>query len=344
MDFDGLSRRGALQVGIGGSLLVAGGCLRLGTSEDGGGAGEAEFSFQASGTALDVTFEGGATLTAGAVELRSTDGTAAAWNELGSTSAAADETLQEGDVATVGPDVINWEDPVESGETVRVVFVADDGSPTTLATYPTAETTQPTGTPTPQRPEFTRSVTDNWSGVVSLEPEDASLEIRNGGGYERGQNEPRDAPFGGAVRTEPVDGPPFTVRFEGVEFTRNSVENNLDLGLTAETEVRLFQRAHDEFVIVTNNEGVVDSTDDFVLQVGTGGESNHSAPFSIAGNGNDVRVTYGGATAEAHVDGERVASVSTELSGPLRGAVQLEDDPDTSASDTVRVGRYVEQA
>lgn len=57
------------------------------------------------------------------------------WYELGSTTTTENGEITEGDVATLGPDVLNWEAEIDDSGIVRLVFFSSGGSPTTLATY-----------------------------------------------------------------------------------------------------------------------------------------------------------------------------------------------------------------
>jgi hypothetical protein len=105
-----------------------------GTAESDPAGATFEFTYRTDSRAVVVTYDGGGRLRAGAVRIESTTGNQIAWPELGSTIARSDEVLSSGATAVLGPDVLNWGDPIRPDETIRVVF--DGGqSVVTLGRY-----------------------------------------------------------------------------------------------------------------------------------------------------------------------------------------------------------------
>jgi len=114
---------------------------------------DASFEFDYSGGSLTIRFTGGGPIPASNLVVRSSDGTQVRWHELGSTAVPASGNVTSGDTATIDSSVLNWPNAVEQSETIRVVFVAEGGSPTTLGMFePSAEET-PTETETPTNGE-----------------------------------------------------------------------------------------------------------------------------------------------------------------------------------------------
>lgn len=130
------TRRNLIRAGLSG-VTVGGltGCLRLGSREDQGSPEDARFDADYENGTLRITYLGGGSLPAGQIKIRSKSGKNVTWNTLGSTAAGESETLSPNQTATLGPNVLNWQSEVSPGETVYVVYVAGDGSPTTLATF-----------------------------------------------------------------------------------------------------------------------------------------------------------------------------------------------------------------
>jgi len=138
MVYKGWMRRRVLTCAAGLGTAGLSGCLRMiGGSEDSGGLEAANFRFEQSDERLRIIYEGGGSLVAQQLEIRSTAGTVASWNQLGSTQAQAETALSSSATATIGPEVVNWEQPVVAGTVIRVVYMIDGESPTTLATFET---------------------------------------------------------------------------------------------------------------------------------------------------------------------------------------------------------------
>lgn len=131
--------------------------------------GGANFSFEyaAEQQQLTIQFNGGAAIAGGNLQIRAaTTETRTLWSELGSTMADTDQQLETGATAVLGPEVINWNQQVGRGETIRLVFVGQD-TPATLgrftppesgtltATVPStpAPTAEPTATEIPTQAE-----------------------------------------------------------------------------------------------------------------------------------------------------------------------------------------------
>lgn len=99
----------------------------------------ADFEFEHTEGSLTIRHAGDDPIPAGRLVVRSSDGTRVRWNELGSTAVREDGTVSAGDTARIGSSVLNWPDSVGGSETVRVVFMTESGSPTTLAKYVPAQ-------------------------------------------------------------------------------------------------------------------------------------------------------------------------------------------------------------
>lgn len=127
---------------------------------------DASFSFDYSGGSLTIRLTGGGPIPASNLVIRSSEGAQVRWHELGSTAVPASGSVTSGDTATIGSSVLNWPNAVEQSETIRVVFMTEGGSPTTLETFePSAEET-PTETETP---EDTETPTETPSGSVTVD-------------------------------------------------------------------------------------------------------------------------------------------------------------------------------
>ena len=101
---------------------------------------DASFSFDYSGGSLTIRLMDGGPIPAANLVVQSSDGTEAHWHELGSTAVPASGSVTSGDTATIDSSVLNWSRSVEQSETVRLVFLLEEGSPTTLDMFaPSAE-------------------------------------------------------------------------------------------------------------------------------------------------------------------------------------------------------------
>lgn len=161
------------------------GCLRLIGGEDGGGTttdgstdGPTEassrpgpdntsFRFEHDSESLAIQYADGVPIPAEALVVQSAAGLRVRWHELGSTSVRAGDDVTPGATATIGPTTLNWETAVSEGETVRVVFVPEEESPTTLATFDDSDggTDTETATETETEPE-TETETPVEGGVI----------------------------------------------------------------------------------------------------------------------------------------------------------------------------------
>jgi len=148
-------RRALLAAGATGVATTLAGCFGiLDSGSDDADPSESEFEFSRGRTegrgTVQIEYAAGDSLAAGDVEIRTSDGDAAVWSALGSTTEAAEDSIQTGATARLGPGVINWPSAVESGERVSVLYVPNEDSVTELASFniPTATPTA-TQTPTP---------------------------------------------------------------------------------------------------------------------------------------------------------------------------------------------------
>jgi len=142
--FDDSTRRQYLLtlsvVGVGGLAGCSEGDIPLpedeteASSSDLGGA-NFSFEYAAEQQELTIQFNGGATIEGGDLQIRAaTTETRILWSELGSTIADTGQELDSGATAVLGPEVINWNQPVGRGETIRLVYVGQD-TPATLGRF-----------------------------------------------------------------------------------------------------------------------------------------------------------------------------------------------------------------
>lgn len=179
-------RRRFFTSGVALAVLGTSGCLRLDTeSQDTGpaepstaaaqsdvDAAQFEFEYEPAGNAVTITYTGGGSLIGRNLQVRTTAGTEVPWPQLGSTVAAPDEPLERGARATLGPDVLNWEQPVERSERIRVVYTGT-GAPATLDRF------QPGATDTNQSqgdtPTSGATPTTDASGEISRRNADGEV-------------------------------------------------------------------------------------------------------------------------------------------------------------------------
>jgi hypothetical protein len=111
--------------------------------------GGANFSFEydAQAQAVTIQYNGGATIQAGNLQIRSSSGMQIDWSQLGSTTTGSDSQLTSGSTAVLGADILNWGQAVGPGETIRLVFAAGDG-PSTLGRFTPPESSTLTSTQT----------------------------------------------------------------------------------------------------------------------------------------------------------------------------------------------------
>lgn len=146
-------RREFLSVGLTGAMVGLAGCsdsvtIETGSDDEDDGSTEtpdidtAGFSFSYDETAkqVQIEFTGGATIDAGNVQIRHDAGLEVLWAELGSTTAGPTEDIEAGSVAVLGPETLNWETPIEAGETIRLIYTGKE-TPATLERYSPPEST-----------------------------------------------------------------------------------------------------------------------------------------------------------------------------------------------------------
>ena len=153
-------RREFLGVGLTGAMVGLAGCsdsvtIETGSDDEDDGSTEtpdidtAGFSFSYDETAkqAQIEFTGGAAIDAGNVQVQHDAGREVLWAELGSTAAGPQEDIEAGAVAVLGPEILNWDAPIEGGETIRLIYIGKE-TPATLERYtPPGETD--TGTTVP---------------------------------------------------------------------------------------------------------------------------------------------------------------------------------------------------
>ncbi|QLH77985.1 type IV pilin N-terminal domain-containing protein [Halosimplex rubrum] len=156
MTADGFGRRRFVGTGIVGFATGLGGCADLFGGPETARSARFEFEYDSANGSLTATHAGGDGIPASDLVIETVDGTRATWSELGSTSETADQSVEEGSAAEVGPATVNWERSVGPAVTIRVLYVPSEESVTTLETFvpptstPTATSTpSTTGTPTP---------------------------------------------------------------------------------------------------------------------------------------------------------------------------------------------------
>lgn len=96
---------------------------------------DATFEFDTAGTVLRIELTNGGPVPASALSIRSSDGTAVPWAQLGSTSVGESGTVTAGDTAVIGSSVLEWPTSLEASETIRVAYLTDDDVLTTLGRF-----------------------------------------------------------------------------------------------------------------------------------------------------------------------------------------------------------------
>jgi outer membrane protein assembly factor BamB len=135
--------------------------------------GGANFSFDYSAVDQQVTiqFNGGADILAGNLQVRSSTGVQAEWAQLGSSVASPEERISTGATAILGPDILNWDQPVEPDETIRLVYVAAE-TPATLGRFtPTESATLTSTVPSTSTPEPTDEPTEPPTDTPTDDPD-----------------------------------------------------------------------------------------------------------------------------------------------------------------------------
>jgi Tfp pilus assembly protein PilV len=102
-----------------------------------------EFTYDGEGT-LRIVYVSGPPLPAGNVRIRSSEEGTVRWGELGSTAKGPGDDLSPDDSAMLGADILNWPSDVDpSAEVIRVLYISEDGAPTTMARFERIPTTTP---------------------------------------------------------------------------------------------------------------------------------------------------------------------------------------------------------
>lgn len=156
-------RRQFLGLGLTGAITGIAGCaeyLDRETSSEGNQSTSANidtanFTFEYNAEAQQVTIEctesGG--INGGDLQIRHESEREALWAELGSTTAGPNEEINTGATAVIGPDILNWETPIQYEETVRLIYVEKE-TPTTLEQFSVPELTDGTSESTDDQPRL----------------------------------------------------------------------------------------------------------------------------------------------------------------------------------------------
>lgn len=165
-----VSRRWLLTTAATIGTLGTSGCLRL-LRGGSGNPRNAEFEFVREGDTLVIRHAGGGSVPAENLEIWSSRGVRVAWPKLGSTTSGAADDVSEGSVARIDGSVINWPHDITSSDTIRVVYIGEEGSPTTLGVWQcgTEGTTNSTATgdqtTTADSAVGTRIVSESFEGT-----------------------------------------------------------------------------------------------------------------------------------------------------------------------------------
>lgn len=147
-----ISRRTVLAAGLTAVVSTAG-CSAGGnatptpTETESFGGARFAYKYTAESETLLIQFTGGATLTGGDVEVQNTRGKQVTWAELGSTAAGSSEEIQADATAELGPDVVNWDEPVKRDDTIRLIDIGKQ-PPVTLSEFVPAAVATSTATTT----------------------------------------------------------------------------------------------------------------------------------------------------------------------------------------------------
>jgi hypothetical protein len=206
--------------------------------------------------------------------------------------------------------------------------------PTDSAATPSGSTTTATATPSGR---FERYTSGSFPGEVTLES-DPLVRVTIEGALGSPGNHPR----AGIIRTSPIE-PPFEVTFAGVSFERSSVENGINIGLSAFRSQLFLAEGQTPYVSVRSEDGRSDPTK-FVLEFGAEGSSVTVAtePFSVTGDDTDITLVHTGERIRLLVDGTEVSNREYGLSESFFPAVTLEDDPETEQGGSLTVTSYTE--
>lgn len=342
IDYNSL-RREFLGIGLTGAMAGLAGCnsINVGSDEESPNIETAgfKFSYDEAAKQVQIEFIGGAAIDAGNVRIQNDAGREVLWAELGSTTAGVDEDIEAGAVAVLGPNILNWGTPIEGGETIRVIYTGKD-TPATLTRYtPNSEEDQ---TPeddstTPEDGEYSfEKVLTNWSGSASTDDDEYITTIQTDGSS-TAHGSPSSAQI---VRTEGRTTLPQKATFE-IQYTNNTVQNNMAVGLST--------RDGDDTgvsgaVNIVNAEPAVDpeKTNYYTLTVSNGNDWWDADSFEVSDDTPTFEVEYDGTTARGYYNGTEIGALEVDIETPLYGRISLEDDPDTTTGDTVRLLDYSE--
>jgi len=120
------------------------------TSASSSNLGGANFSFEYAAEQEQVTiqYNGGASVVAGNLQVRSSAGLRVQWPQLGSTVADPDAFISTGATAVLGAGILNWGEPIGDNDTIRLVHVGRD-APATLGRFTPPESSTLTSTVPP---------------------------------------------------------------------------------------------------------------------------------------------------------------------------------------------------
>ena len=146
-------RRPLLRTAFGVGIAGLTGCLRATSPESAPETSvapvDAVFEFDNSRTVLRIELAAGGPIPASALSIRSSDGTAVPWPQLGSTAVASGGTVKPGDTAVIGASILGWPTTVRRGETIRVVHHTEEDVRVTLARFElSADAATPQAEPT----------------------------------------------------------------------------------------------------------------------------------------------------------------------------------------------------
>ena len=178
MTTNGYGRRQFVATGLVGLATGIGGCQGVFGRSEGARSASFEFEYRAADRTVVLEHASGDRIPAGKLAVDASDGPQMRWSKLGSTVEQSDQPVESGSTARLGPSVVNWGHPVGRSETVRVLYVPDEESVTTLETFdppmptpsasPTATATE-TPTPTPTGPLWESDFEDGTLDEFAIE-------------------------------------------------------------------------------------------------------------------------------------------------------------------------------
>lgn len=223
-----------------------------------------------------------------------------------------------------------------------VAGCAGDGSDAT-ADEPTAEPTA-----TEARPSTTTEMTTSTSRFEAFTDSGFNGEVMLGNdplariNLEGSLASSGNLPLGGIRRTEALQ-PPFEVTFGGVTIDRQSVQNGINVGISAFESPLFRAESRTPYASVRSEEGRAGPTE-FVLELSAEDRSItvESDPFTVSGNDTDIEIVHTGDRVRALIDDSEVASLEYGISQSFFPAVTLEDDADISEGASLTVTSYAE--